>query len=154
MSLTLERYGPFVDSQSVGRWFGQRAKREAGLPRQQSKTPAQLAMLEESFSEDPYPDSTERMRLVRGTLLSKSQVDAWFSAQRKRRPNEVEAHGYVIEPGTKIADMRLPPEVSGGLRRAWKEVEKERQEALRKLAEEEEDSEDEDEDGDEEVSDA
>nr|UHA57739.1 HD protein 5 [Auricularia cornea] len=137
MCFILERFGLFVDSQTVGRWFGQRAKREAGLPHQQSKTPAQSAMLEESFTADPYPDSTERMRLVRGTLLSKSQVDAWFSVQRKKRTDEVEAHGYVIEPGTRIADMRVPPEVSGELRRAWKEVEKERQEALRRLAEEE-----------------
>lgn len=45
----------FITSQEVGRWFGNRAKQEDGVPRATAKTPEQLAMLEESFASDPYP---------------------------------------------------------------------------------------------------
>ncbi|KZW03914.1 hypothetical protein EXIGLDRAFT_758227 [Exidia glandulosa HHB12029] len=110
-----------ISSQEVGRWFANRSKQEDGQPRAKAKTPEQLAILEESFARDPYPDFNERARLVLATLLTKSQVDAWLGRQRQRRPEEVYAAGY--PPGTPLPGFEKSEQ---GTRTFWKEIEAER----------------------------
>ncbi|EJD53885.1 hypothetical protein AURDEDRAFT_157134 [Auricularia subglabra TFB-10046 SS5] len=132
--------GPLVTSQFVGRWFANRARDDAGRPRLQRKTPEQLAVLEESFINDPYPDSEELTRIIRVTLLSKRQVTAWFCTERKKNPEIIEARRLreALHPAT------LPPGIGGkginskAIERHWKQIEKERPMELERFSRQEE----------------
>lgn len=64
----------------------------------------------------------ERARLVLATLLKKKQIDSWFTRQRQRRPEEVEAAGYL--PGMPLPGFH--PSEQGSVQ-YWKEIEQERQ---------------------------
>ncbi|KZW03912.1 hypothetical protein EXIGLDRAFT_8361 [Exidia glandulosa HHB12029] len=136
ISLIVSDLGPEVTSQNVGSWFAKRAKREAGQPRMTRKTPEQLAILDESFARYAYPGNEELIRLIRTTLLSKRQIDAWFCHQRKKFPQLIEAREiqkYVsaleaaaaLQPGEKPKGLNTHP-----LEKMWKEVEAERQQTL------------------------
>nr|UHA57738.1 HD protein 4 [Auricularia cornea] len=130
--------GPEVSSQLVGKWFANRSKDEDGKPRLQWKTPEQVAILEESFANDPYPDDEEVLRLIRTTLLSKKQVTSWFCTQRKKNPEIIEERYRqdqlilaMVSAGYQMEVLNTRPTA-----RFWKEVEEERLETLRLLEEE------------------
>ncbi|EJD53884.1 hypothetical protein AURDEDRAFT_119521 [Auricularia subglabra TFB-10046 SS5] len=77
----------------LNRWFTNRTRDYDGKPRLQWKTPDQLVILEESFTNNPYPDCEELLRIIRLTLLStttRQQVTNWFCTQRKKYPEVTE----------------------------------------------------------------
>ncbi|EJD53883.1 hypothetical protein AURDEDRAFT_110593 [Auricularia subglabra TFB-10046 SS5] len=130
--------GPQVSSQLVRRWFANRAKDEDRKPRLQRKTPEQVAILQESFENDPYSDDDELLRLIGVTLLSKKQVNSWFCTRRRKNPEIIEERERQIElrlammpPGyqTKACDTRP-------IAKFWEEAEEERMQAVRLLEEE------------------
>lgn len=55
-----------------------------GRSRMQSKSPEQLELLQQSWEEDPFPETGEKILLVYETGLSKAQVNAWFVNERKK----------------------------------------------------------------------
>lgn len=50
------------------RWFGARAREEDGLPRLTRKSPEQVAILEDSFSRDPYPSGAHAPPISAATI--------------------------------------------------------------------------------------
>ncbi|KAK0241293.1 hypothetical protein EDD85DRAFT_394974 [Armillaria nabsnona] len=84
LSMQVSDLGREVSSQEVGRWFSNRAKDASGKPRQSKKTPAQLAALSASFEVDCTPSVEEQIRLIQETGLTRRQIVAWFSYQRKK----------------------------------------------------------------------
>lgn len=53
-----------------------------GRPLFVRKTEKQLAMLKESFKDDPYPCVGEQILLVHETGLQPKQIKSWFDSQR------------------------------------------------------------------------
>ncbi|KAK0459140.1 uncharacterized protein EV420DRAFT_1747521 [Desarmillaria tabescens] len=88
ISMQVSDLGRVVSSQEVGRWFSNRAKDASGKPRQSKKTPAQLAALRASFAVDCTPSVEEQIRLIEETGLTRRQIVAWFSYQRRKLEDE------------------------------------------------------------------
>ncbi|KAK0102022.1 hypothetical protein ONS95_001173 [Cadophora gregata] len=74
--------GPRFHSTAVGKYFANRMAAEAGRPRATKKTPEQLAMLQESISDDPYPSPGESILFAHCTGLELKQVKQWFENER------------------------------------------------------------------------
>ncbi len=76
--------GPAIHISTYPRWFSNHAKDASGKPRQSKKTPAQLAALSASFEVDCTPSVEEQIRLIQETGLTRRQIVAWFSYQRRK----------------------------------------------------------------------
>jgi len=97
--------------------FWYKIKRQAqGLPANERKTAAQIAVLEEAYRTQPYPDGEDVEGVAESTGLTRDQVRAWFQTKR------------VNTGQTELNDSRLfagPPVAIAAAREKHKRLRKE-----------------------------
>ncbi|KAL8284125.1 hypothetical protein RQP46_004874 [Phenoliferia psychrophenolica] len=129
--LVTEGEDRYVRAMDVGRWISNRKAAAEGRPRAQRKTPAQLALLEESFEDDAYPTPLELMRLAALTDLKDQQVKDWFLNTRKKH------HDNGTPMWSRSNADTVTDELAQG-REDWRDWKKNREEMVEIFKEEEE----------------